>query len=295
MDKTDKAFRLLQLNEKLNQGGSLKKDKIKKLFNITDKTFQRDIESLRKYYSEQGDEIRYVAEERCYRLVSKTSRLTKQEVFILSKILIESRALNLYEFNMIMDKLLYQCDINDAQEIKKLIGNQKINYIELKHGKNLIQELWKLSEFVVNQEIISFDYERQDKSRRSHKIKPVGIVFSKFYFYLLGYMIDKKEQYPTIFRVDRIENVQTHHTHFSIPYAERFSESEFYKRIQFMTAGELKRIKFYYTGVLEALLDRLPTAVVEKETPKGYIIRAEGFGNGLEMWLRSQGDLVKRI
>jgi hypothetical protein len=47
--------------------------------------------------------------------------------------------------------------------------------------------------------------------------------------------------------------------------------------------------------VLEAVLDRLPTAIVEKKTDHGVIIRAEVYGNGVDIWLRSQGDKVEML
>ena len=82
--------------------------------------------------------------------------------------------------------------------------------------------------------------------------------------------------------------------HFHVPYAGRFEEGEFRKRVQFMYGGKLERIKFRYTGPsLEAVLDRLPTAKVIREDKDGWTISAEVFGKGVEMWLRSQGDYIK--
>ena len=37
---------------------------------------------------------------------------------------------------------------------------------------------------------------------------------------------------------------------------------------------------------------RLPTAQILKEEDGKYLISAETFGSGIEMWLRSQGDNV---
>lgn len=69
-----------------------------------------------------------------------------------------------------------------------------------------------------------------------------------------------------------------------------------------MYGGELRKVRFEYTGVdAEAVLDRLPTAVIEstrngeKKNEKVYVIRAEVFGDGIDMWLRSQGERVKVI
>ena len=85
-------------------------------------------------------------------------------------------------------------------------------------------------------------------------------------------------------------------THFHIPYASRFEEGEFRKRIQFMYGGKLQKVKFRYTGPdVDAILDRLPTAVVLDETDGVYAISAEVFGKGIEMWMRSQGNYLERI
>ena len=44
---------------------------------------------------------------------------------------------------------------------------------------------------------------------------------------------------------------------------------------------------------IDSILDRLPTAVIESENNGTYVIRAEVFGKGIEMWLRSQGENVR--
>lgn len=81
--------------------------------------------------------------------------------------------------------------------------------------------------------------------------------------------------------------------HFQVPYLERFQEGEFRKRVQFMYGGRLQKIRFQYTGPsIEAVLDRLPTAEIEQKTADGWIIKAEVFGKGIDMWLRSQGDYI---
>jgi len=95
--------------------------------------------------------------------------------------------------------------------------------------------------------------------------------------------------FPTIYRIDRIHNFTVLDEHFRVPYSERFEEGEFRKRVQFMYGGKLERIKFRYTGPsLEAVLDRLPTAKVLSQDGEGWIVSAEVFGKGIDMWLRSQ-------
>jgi len=60
-----------------------------------------------------------------------------------------------------------------------------------------------------------------------------------------------------------------------------------------MYGGKLQTVRFKYTGLdIEAILDRLPTAQILDHSEEGYIIRAEVFGKGIDMWLRSQGDYI---
>lgn len=134
------------------------------------------------------------------------------------------------------------------------------------------------------------------------RLYPVAIMFSEYYFYLTAFIedIDKKQfevaddPFPTIYRIDRIEKVNITKDHFKIPYRDRFEEGEFRKRVQFMYGGKLQRVRFRYKGTsAESVLDRLPTAKILKRDGEGFVISAEVFGKGIEMWLRSQGDMVE--
>ncbi len=258
------------------------------------KSFQRDIDSLRLYYSEQnGSELVYDRKENCYQLKAQSDKLTKQEVFAICKVLIESRAFNKTEYDTINNKLLQQCEVIEGKTVKSCIANEQVNYIPLQHGKPLVDILWELAMSITEHSIIEFFYKRIDGTIRNHEIKPVGIMFSEFYFYLISYMADDSKPFPTVFRVDRIVSIKPTERKFSVPYTERFSESEFRNRVQFMYGGELRTVRFLYKGVVEAVLDRLPTARIETKTENGVIIKAEAYGVGIDIWLQSQGDKIE--
>lgn len=56
-----------------------------------------------------------------------------------------------------------------------------------------------------------------------------------------------------------------------------------------MYGGKLRRVKFKYSGYsVEAILDRLPTAKIVSEENGEYVIQAEVFGNGIDMWMKGQ-------
>lgn len=106
-------------------------------------------------------------------------------------------------------------------------------------------------------------------------------------------MADGKKDFPTVFRLDRIATYESTGEKFSVPYKDRFSEGEFRKRVPFMFTGELKTVTFLYKGSsLEAVLDRLPTAQVILKENESYKIKVEVYGDGIFMWLKSQGNVV---
>ena len=39
----------------------------------------------------------------------------------------------------------------------------------------------------------------------------------------------------------------------------------------------------------------MPTAEIIEKNDKGFLITAEVFGSGIDMWIRSQGDLVEVV
>ena len=127
-------------------------------------------------------------------------------------------------------------------------------------------------------------------------------MFSEFYFYLTAYIEDidrdehfqnPKDSFPTIYRVDRMENINVLNEHFSIPYAERFEEGEFRKRVQFMYGGRLRKVKLCCKEEsVQAVLDRVPTAEIVEKKGTDCILKAEVFGEGLELWLKGQKGSV---
>lgn len=293
-----KSFRLINMYEKLNRGEIINKKEFAEEFGISEKSVQRDIDDLRTYlYESDGNEtaIEYDYEKNGYRLVKQERTfLTNEEIFAVAKILLESRGLNKQELNSLIDKLLIQATPSARVNIKELILNERFHYIPPRHGKPIIDLIWKLNGHIFNKEIIEFDYIRKDGVASHRAVKPLSIMFSDYYFYLIAWMADDSKDFPTVFRVDRMTEVKATGEKFKIPYKDRFEEGEFRKHVQFMYSGPLKTIRFEYTGQsIEAILDRIPGAEILEQSNGKYVLKAECYGDGILMWLRTQGDYVK--
>lgn len=294
----NKGQRLLGIYHRLSRGELISKEVLAREYGVTEKSIQRDIDDIRSYLAGDRDggaaDICYDRQAKGYRLVEEESRcLTRKEILAMAKILLESRAFAKEELHTILDKLIEACPIEGRKVVKDMIRNETFCYVPPRHGKKLLDALWNISLFIKNREIIRFSYKRQDGAEKEHTAKPVALLFSEFYFYLVAYK-EEETEFPTIFRVDRIGTMEKTGNHFQMPYQDRFKDGEFRKRVQFMYPGVLRRVTFTYSGPsVEAVLDRLPTARILSHKDGIYTLTAEAYGKGLDMWLGSQEKWVK--
>lgn len=294
----NKGQRLLGIYHRLSRGELISKEVLAREYGVTEKSIQRDIDDIRSYLAGDRDEgaadICYDRQAKGYRLVEEESRcLTRKEILAMAKILLESRAFAKEELHTILGKLIEACPREGRKVVEDMIRNETFCYVPPRHGKKLLDALWDISLFIKNREIIRFSYKRQDRAEKEHTAKPVALLFSEFYFYLVAYK-EEETEFPTIFRVDRIGTMEKTGNHFQVPYQDRFKDGEFRKRVQFMYPGVLRRVTFTYSGPsVEAVLDRLPTARILSHKDDVYTLTAEAYGKGLDMWLGSQGKWVK--
>jgi len=312
--KNDRAYRIMELNKRFLDGNTIIKKEAALEFGVSEKSIQRDIEAIRDFLANQrihgsmGNDIIYDDKTKSYHMVQTGQMMfTNEEVLAITKILLDSRAFTKPEMMCILDKFVACCvPLKNQKIVSELIANEKYHYIEPRHKKVFLDKMWQIGIAIRESKYIQIVYERtKDHSIVMRKVQPQAIMFSEFYFYFAAYIenIDKEKEfenaddiYPTIYRIDRIHKITVLDEHFKIPYKERFEEGEYRKRIQFMYGGRLQKTKFWYRGSsIEAVLDKLPTAKILKEEDGKYLVTAETFGKGIEMWLRSQGDMVEVV
>ena len=307
MDK--KVERVINLYNRLSEGEVLNKAEEASRFDVNERSIQRDLEDIRAYFAndpESNRELVYDRSQKGYVLVQNQKKsLTNSEVLTVCKILLESRSLVKEEMYPIIDKLLQCCvPYGNYKKVFDLINNEKFHYLEPHHGKAFVDVMWDIGTAVNEHRLMRIRYQKlKEPDKVMRMIQPVGLMFSEYYFYLCAFISVSedtpdvpKRPFPTIYRIDRIAEYEILDEHFHVPYAERFEEGEFRKRIQFMFGGELRRIQFLYKGLsIEAVLDRFPTAEVISHNEKGWVIKAEVYGDGVDIWLRGQGNLIEII
>ena len=307
-----KDMRLLKLYNRLLKNDDIDVEEYAKENGVSTRTVERDIKCIKDFLADNEDKSRKIIrnkKKKKYQLIyAKDSiNLTKSEILAISKILLASRAFLKDEISLIVDKIVKQCSPGqDLELIQELLKNEKFHYIELQHKKSFINCIWDLGQAIKDKKRVKIAYKKMDGNIVKRIIDPVGLMFSEFYFYLLAhienidkekYFCNKDDDYPTIYRLDRIEDFEVLNEKY-IPtlYKNRFQEGVFRKQVQFMTGGKLRKLKFIYKGSsIEALLDKIPTAKAKEIDKNVYEIKAEVFGNGIDRWILSQGEAIEII
>lgn len=311
-ESTDKIERVLGIYSKLLDGSVINKAEEAVNYGVNERSIQRDIDDIRNFMDQSiinsgiANFVVYDRQEKGYRLEQNSPlKFSNSETLAICKILLDSRAFTKKEMENMLKKLIRSCvPESNRKTIADLVGNEIFHYIELQHKSIFIDKMWEIGQAIRDRRYIEIKYNRlKGKTTVLRRLKPVAIMFSEYYFYMAAFIEDEKLEAeiaairdfcPTIYRIDRISQLKVLDDRFRVPYKNRFEEGEFRKRVQFMHGGKLRRIKFRYSGIsIEAILDKLPTAQIISETDGQYIISAEVFGDGIDMWIGSQGKNVE--
>lgn len=301
-----KYYRVLKIYGKLMSGEVINKTEEAKRFGVTERTFQRDIEDLRCFFADDADdsgirkELVYSRELNGYHLVNKdTAVLNGSEFLAVCKILLESRAFAAEEMFTVINKLFGCCvQPKIRQELGECVSNELRCYFEPRSRIRFINSIGGMSKAVSERRYAKILYLRHDGSETERVIKPAGLMFSEFYFYLTVFSGNSESMGSDLlisaYRADRIQSFEILDRHFDLPHG--FDEIEFRKRTQFPGGGRLRRIKLLYKGKnVETVLDRLPSSKIVGRNDEGVILTAEVFGDGVDMWVKSCGNTVELL
>ncbi len=299
-DRELKVDRVMELFLRAIKGESLSVQGLANEYNVSTRSITRDINNLKAFLSEHTDiigytELEYSSSDHCYTLKME-NLLTNKELLAVTKILIGSRALNNQDLLEIIKKLKDNTTHSDRKKLDDLIRKELYHYTEIGSDcPSVIDNIWKITDCIESRNMISINYYKMNREYVRHKLLPVSIMFTEYYFYLIAY-IDGSEtpNLPIYFRIDRITDIIVHREKFTLSREQNVDEGELRKKSQFMWPGPARRIRFEFTGPsVQAVLDRIPTAKVVERTNGKSIIEAEVFGDGIRMFLLSQGSWVK--
>ena len=295
-----KTDRVMALFFRALKGESLSAQKLSYEYNVSSRSITRDLNSLKMFLADHRDtlgnaELIYSSSDHCYTL-KMDNFLSNKELLAITKVLIGSRAFQNEELLELIRKLRQNTSTSDRRKLEQLIHKELFHYSEIGCDcQSVIDQLWNLTECIERKNVISITYHKMDRSQVRRKIKPVCILFSEYYFYLIAYKCDEEDSnVPFYFRVDRIVDMTIHREFYTLTPDQNVDEGELRRKSQFMWPGPSRRIRFEFGGPsVQAILDRIPTARVIDHMNGHSVIEADVYGDGIKMFLLSQGSWVK--
>ena len=300
MDNT-KQGRLLEIFFRSLRGEDLSVKKLAAEYGVSTKSVSRDIGDLKAFLADHRElvgntELEYSSQEKCDRLYMDEF-LTSKELFALVEVMIGARAFSKEELLTLTGKLKKFTTTKDRPKLDELIRKELYHYAEVKHDCESVQEtLWKLVGCIADKREITIEYYRMDRACKTHRIRPASVMFTDYYFYLIAFLAgeDEERDKPLYFRADRIKRIVEHRGTRNEEETPEFDEGLLRKRSLFMWPGKLRTIRFEFSGPsVQAVLDKLPTARIIERSGGKYALEAEVYGDGIKMWLLSQGSWVK--
>ena len=307
LGKRDKFWRILYILGELQHEKTIVRKQLAEYFQVDAKTIQRDLEDLRTFLDEidlvcpgenRGGTLEYVRAKKGYVLQQEPrSWLTEEDVLVVSRILLESRAFDKNELGLLLNKLAAQVQPKERKVLEELLRGEAFGYVPARHSQPLMERIWKLGEAVRAQRIVKLAYQKEKDAQPVERlVEPCSVLFSEYYFYLIAYIHNANHPYPAVYRLDRITHYEVQGEKYQMTEQRRIKDGEFRKHVQFMIPGKLMTVAFKFWGPsVEAVLDRLPTAKIIKEENGVTEIEATIFGEGILMWLLSQGDTLEVI
>lgn len=297
-----KQYRILEIFFRAMRGEDISVAELANEYGVSTKSISRNISELKAFLADHRElvgntELEYSHQDKCYHLYMDEF-LTNKELFALVEVIIGARAFSKMELLALTDKLKRFTTAEDRPVLNELIRKELYHYPEVKHDCESVEDrLWQVVNCITEHKEITIEYYRMDRKWKTHRIRPASVMFTDYYFYLIAFMTDGNTEKPYYFRIDRIKDVTEHRKNFSTEDIPEFDEGLLRKRSLFMWPGELRTIRFEFSGPsVQAVLNKLPTArIIERLGDNKYLIEAETYGDGIKMWLLSQGAWVKVV
>ncbi len=297
-----KQYRVLEIFFRGLRGEDLSVQELANEYEVSTKSITRSMNDLKDFLADHralvgNTELQYSYSDKCYRLYMDEF-LTNKELFSLVEVMIGARAFSKMELLTLIDKLKKFTTPDDRPKMNELIRKELYHYPEVNHDCESVQDhLWKIVNCITERKEISIEYYRTDRKWVTHRLRPASIMFTDYYFYLIAFRADGNTDKPYYFRIDRIKEITVHRKTFDAFDTPGFDEGLLRKRSLLMWPGKLRTIRFEFSGPsVQAALDKLPTAkIIERLGGNKFLLEAEVYGDGIKMWLLSQGSWVKVV
>ena len=283
--------RILSILLRLQSGAHLSKIQLSDEFGVSIKTIQRDFSLLGDFLMTQpmiAAELAYDSKHHTRYLKGK-SLFNKKDILIISKILLENRALNKVENEDLLKSLLGLVSKEEQKEIEMIINSERLNYAPITDEQNRIQKIWEWSEMIRKEKVLEIVYKSPYQDKKEHLIFPVSLYYDIYYSYNL-----KNEHYMTL-RLDRIQTwMATEESKTKISYGKKFRDGDIRNQRVDAFIGRKITVELEFRYDTTIVLDQFPNAQRLSADEGWTRFKFESqYTPGLKRWLLSQGEAVR--
>lgn len=306
--------RIVTILLRLLRGDVLTKQDLMAEFGKDESAIRRDIAAIRRLFDRELDEPDAFAKMPAghYRLQSglraQGTKLTDGQLMAVGLILMASRGLATDEMKTLLRQLMPTGA--DHKGSDAVMRNPIFEYRGV--PKMLLSDrLERLSQAIVNHELISFDFTHHGEQHHfDHKL-PTGPFFGDLFFYLIVDGSDEQFENPdhgkfAKFRLDAISNLKFYGHHPTHNHDDRFQGGRLQVHTWYPYLGRPINLEIEYAYDPAYVTGRFPQAKVDPKPIRVdpdnanpcarrvyHIENAVNDGFGIRMWLLGQGGLVK--
>lgn len=288
--------RVLEIYMRISRGEVITQEQIKEEYDIGRSTFYRDIKELRETLAEMvGSEVKLVCKNRYYSL-SQPATPQSSHLYLLSKLLIGSRALNSKEMQEILSSLSKASSVHGRAFLRESVINEARNYKSITDDRDRIDMLYKIETSIQKKHQLLLNLDNNTK-QKDYQIYPVEVFFDNYYFYLLGiykgkYKIFKINDVKSFTELPRSAHVDIDPSSIKMKYQFVFPNVDILD-----SENEVIKLKVEWTGDKNYLYDFFQNVKVIKSSEGEEVICELTIRDsaGLKMWLLMNSEYIKII
>lgn len=197
-------YRVAEILVRLMLGEIVDYDSLRQKYDISRRTFQRDLHDIEGALAEVNPDDNYlkkVANRQQYYLAQQDLSEALNKVLLISNILLASRALTSAEMKACLAYLQSGLPPKEREQVANYLVMPKSSYLPLTNAQTLITRLRQLSDCIINHQVLTFDYQGSwidDPEPHEHEAQPVALFFEKYYFYVAMYNYEMQGHWPCI-------------------------------------------------------------------------------------------------
>ncbi|MFC6180251.1 helix-turn-helix transcriptional regulator [Lactiplantibacillus daowaiensis] len=278
----------------LLRGEALTAEDLALKYQVTARTVQRDLRSLRDLLAKNELPYTYQRSGHSYALTA-TNQVQPVMVLAILKMVLGTRALGSTEIDQLLTQLLSLLAPAERSQTKKLCATTINQYVAVDAGKQaLLPKLQQFADWIETKTTLTFQYQHADTGMRQETGLPISLYFDTFYFYIVMYNTTNPHR---VYRLDRFVTIKLADTDkIHLDYQRKLDEGVFNNKTYLTHGGNDVVYRFRYWAHPQTALDKLPHSRLIKAYADGSVlIEAESFEQGALLWILSQGPSLQII